>query len=375
METYESNKGAVTRIVNWKDGDSHLTSLPILGPDRRRPYLNYWGSWLMRSTTENTETSSTVTTADLFSGCGGLSVGVEEACAAMGVGHRVVLAADVNLTALAVFKDNFAPDRTHSEPIELLVDGRLGERLSPLEDELRTSLAGLDLAIGGPPCQGHSDLNNHTRRNDPKNALYLRMGRFVEVVRPHHVLIENVPGVLHDKGGVVACVREHLIELGYQVDDGVIAADSIGWPQRRRRHILMASLSATPSVEALKRQFLQPLVPLEWALWDLERKYQSDGPPLDSSARHSEVNQRRIAYLFDHDLYELPDEMRPDCHRLKKHTYRSVYGRLRPDEPAPTITSGFGSTGQGRFVHPFQRRTLTPHEAAQSPGVPRQLQF
>jgi DNA (cytosine-5)-methyltransferase 1 len=52
-----------------------------------------------------------------------------------------------------------------------------------------------------------------------------------------------------------------------------------------------------------------------------------------------------------------------------------VYGRMRPDVPAPTITSGFGSTGQGRFVHPLEPRTLTPREAARLQGFPDWFSF
>jgi DNA (cytosine-5)-methyltransferase 1 len=52
-----------------------------------------------------------------------------------------------------------------------------------------------------------------------------------------------------------------------------------------------------------------------------------------------------------------------------------MYGRLKPHEPAQTITSGFGSPGQGRFVHPTQLRTLTPHEAARLQFFPDFFDF
>src|SRR5439155_20605066 len=52
------------------------------------------------------------------------------------------------------------------------------------------------------------------------------------------------------------------------------------------------------------------------------------------------------------------------------HTYNSMYGRLSWNEPAQTITTGFGSMGQGRFVHPALSRTLTPHEAARLQTLP-----
>lgn len=107
---------------------------------------------------------------------------------------------------------------------------------------------------------------------------------------------------------------------------------------------------------------------LRWACEDL-RAVESQAP-IDSWATSSPDNRERIQYLFDHELYDLPDAMRPPCHRDKKHSYRSVYGRLRWDEPAPTITSGFNSPGQGRFIHPDARRTLTPHEAARAQFIP-----
>jgi DNA (cytosine-5)-methyltransferase 1 len=83
----------------------------------------------------------------------------------------------------------------------------------------------------------------------------------------------------------------------------------------------------------------------------------------------SAANKRRIDYLFDNDLYDLPDDQRPTCHRSGT-TYKAVYGRLQWDQPAGTITTGFMTPGRGRYVHPTQRRTLTAHEAARIQGFP-----
>src|SRR6185312_3602501 len=82
-----------------------------------------------------------------------------------------------------------------------------------------------------------------------------------------------------------------------------------------------------------------------------------------------------MAFLFEHGLYDLPNNQRPECHRDGNHSYRSVYGRLRWTEPAQTITTGFGSMGQGRYVHPQRRRTLTPHEAARLQTFPDWFDF
>src|SRR5207253_556150 len=72
----------------------------------------------------------------------------------------------------------------------------------------------VDFLLGGPPCQGHSDLNNHTRRTDPKNVLYLKMARAAEILKPRVVVIENVPPVQWDTGKVVPATENALRALG-----------------------------------------------------------------------------------------------------------------------------------------------------------------
>ena len=81
-----------------------------------------------------------------------------------------------------------------------------------------------------------------------------------------------------------------------------------------------------------------------------------------------------MAFLHKNDLYDLPNRLRPKCHRSGT-TYKAAYGRLKWDEPANTITSGFGSPGQGRYVHPSNIRTLTPHEAARLQFFPDYFDF
>src|SRR5437879_10741557 len=95
----------------------------------------------------------------------------------------------------------------------------------------------------------------------------------------------------------------------------------------------------------------------------------------DSPSRANAENTRRIGLLFDRKLYDLPNAFRPKCHSEKEHSYVSMYGRLRWGLPAQTITTGFGSMGQGRYVHPQRRRTLTPHEAARLQTFPDWFDF
>ncbi len=78
-----------------------------------------------------------------------------------------------------------------------------------------------------------------------------------------------------------------------------------------------------------------------------------------------------MKWLIDNDEFELPNHLRPDCHK-EGHSYPAVYGRMYPDRPADTISTGFASNGQGRFTHPWAKpgRTITPHEAAAIQSFP-----
>lgn len=314
-----------------------------------------------------------VRVADLFSGCGAMSLGLWEACRAVGARMVPVLAVDFNDAALGVYRSNFPGVLAIRAPIESLLDGELGAPMTFAESALLARIEPIDVLIGGPPCQGHSNLNNHTRRRDPKNALYARMARFAEIAQPTHVIIENVTAVRHDQDRVLDRTITHLRSLGYRIDDGVLEAVNIGVAQRRRRHVVVASLAVSPNLIEIAERFRRPERSVKWAIADLARR--AADSDFDAPSAPSPVNAARIERLFRDNLYNLPDEARPDCHRLRAHSYKSVYGRLRPDAPAQTITSGFLSMGQGRYVHPTQKRLITPHEAARLQFIPDFFDF
>ena len=368
--------GRVTRTT-WGAGPGG----PVIAdlPDSADPALDahsaFGQSWLRgrRRPVVPAPTGRSLTLVDLFSGVGGLSLGVENAAWMLGRTTRSLLAADMDLNVLNVYQRNLNPKLSVSDPIETLIDGDLGVALTEAERYLSERLGRVDFLVAGPPCQGHSNLNNHTRRNDPRNLLYERVARAAEVLNPEHIIIENVPGVVHDQRNVVERTKASLLKIGYSVDAGLIKAELTGVAQRRRRYFVVASRTKTPSIQDAIAFGLTPCRPITWAVGDLTD--QEDGGPFDSSSGAAAVTKERMKYLFDNDLYDLPDSMRPACHRDKPHSYKSVYGRMYRDLPAPTITSGFGTMGQGRFVHPLEPRTLTPHEAARVQGLPDWFHF
>lgn len=317
-----------------------------------------------------------VRVVDLFSGCGGITLGVAEAARVVGRGLDVRLAMEIDADVRGVYDRNFKPRlTTRRDDVRLRFDRSCGEPLSLAEQDTARAVGAVDLLVGGPPCQGHSDLNNHTRRHDPKNELYMVMVRAAEVLKPAHVLIENVQGVRRDRSMVLPRAVQALETLGYRVDHELVRLVEIGVPQTRVRHILVASRRSHPSLTAAVQRCAFPVArDLAWAIRDLEHVSPID--PLDRPSRLSNENLERAKYLQSSGEYDLPNPQRPQCHRDKPHhRYTAMYGRLCWDEPAPTITTGFGSPGQGRYLHPSQLRTLTPHEAARIQFFPDWFDF
>lgn len=377
IEEYRLTRHEGVRVVRRRDGSMVRSTvrldLPVDATSEWDDAATYDLAWMRSTARPAAQSNLAVRVVDLFAGCGGLTLGIEEAARALGLRMSPVLAMDIDEEALATYGRNFEGTALWSTPIEHVLSAYGTASTSDAERELIELVGEVDVLIGGPPCQGHSDLNNYTRWADPKNQLYSAMARFCELVRPTHVVIENVPGVERDRSRVAQRTWDYLRELGYQVDSSVIAASDVGAAQLRRRSLTLGSLKLAPSVMDAAAEVATSPRSLRWAISDLAVR--PGNPPFDTPPSASAENRRRIDYLFEHQLYDLPDAERPDCHRLKQHSYVSMYGRLRWDLPSPTITTGFGSMGRGRWVHPAERRTLTPHEAARIQGFPDFFSF
>jgi len=294
---------------------------------------------------------------------------------------ETTLALDTDPAAMEVHSANFPRGEHLIARVEDLFDGELGARLTRKEHRTRLQYGEIDLLVGGPPCQGNSNLNNHSRRNDPRNALYARMARAAQVLSPTVVIIENVPAVIHDRRGVVKTTKNDLRRQGYEVSDAVVSMTFTGVPQLRKRHVLVATRSGTllDPQEILMRivnrtEFLKPR-DIRWAISDLRTHWKKSDDIFETPSVPSEENFRRMEYLIKNQVDKLPNRLRPKCHQNGNHSYYSVYGRMNWKKPAQTITTGFGSTGQGCYVHPDFPRTITPHEAARLQTFPDFFDF
>jgi DNA (cytosine-5)-methyltransferase 1 len=320
---------------------------------------------------------------DSFCGSGGFALGAHLAAEALNFRTTFEAAIDTDEAAVEIHRHNLATKRPISDSVTRLVDysvSGLGEGANfgydpEIISQSLSSIRTTDLFIAGPPCQGHSNLNNHTRRQDPRNGLYVTSVALGVALKARAIIIENVPTVQNSHRDVVATSIGLLRNAGYAVTSAVLKADDFGAPQRRNRHFLVGILAGNFAESALSEfseEQRRSGRPLSWAISDL---VDLDGMTLwDQAPEPTPINRSRIDYLFDNDIYDLPDHQRPDCHK-NGTTYTSVYGRMYWDRPAQTITTGIGTPGQGRYIHPTRRRVITPHEAARIQGFPDWFDF
>jgi DNA (cytosine-5)-methyltransferase 1 len=250
--------------------------------------------------------------------------------------------------AIGVYKNNHKPLAYINENVDSLVDFHVlssgtGSKFAYHPEitnaQLQEFVGSTDVFLAGPPCEGHSNLNNKTRRDDPRNRLYLSAVAMGVALQAKAIVIENVPDVTAAKGNVVEAAINLLSSSGYtSLSSEVLATHNLGGAQTRRRFFLVATISSECIPLSTVRSALQtePL-PVSWAISDLLERGKGDGL-FDVSPVLSPENQRRIEWLFANDKYNLADTERPDCHK-NGHTYPSVCGRLGWENPSQTITT------------------------------------
>lgn len=304
------------------------------------------------------------TAIDLFAGAGGLSVGLRS------TGFNVVAAVEWDPTAAATYRLNHPQTQLIVSDIRC-ISGRALLRQTGLKR------GELDLLTGCPPCQGFSTLRTKrkslSKRPDERNELIIDVLRLVRSLRPRALVLENVPGLAHDYR--FADFRAGLTRAGYRTEFSVVDAADFGVPQRRQRLVLIA--------------FRGKEVPADWARSTTRRTTVRDaigglpqagksGDPL-----HDWVENRSPKVLAR--IRAVPPDggsrsdiksrsLVADCH-LRSNGYNDVFGRMRWDAVAPTITSGCSNPSKGRFLHPVFDRAITLREAALLQSFPRSYQF
>lgn len=323
---------------------------------------------------KTSEKSSPLVAVDVFSGAGGLTLGLKRA------GFRVAAAVEIEDHAFATYKTNHPEVRAIKQDIRT-VEGR----------HLRAMVGGkVDLLAGCPPCQGFSSLTNTSSKHDPRNDLVLEMGRLVEEVRPRAVMMENVPGLADRGSRLFNRFLKTLDELNYRYTWAVLQVADYGVPQNRRRLVLLAGRGfelalPEPTHHRIGEGGLQRWKTLRDVISDmkspvlLKESWKAGGPQWHNwhVVRHlSPINVARLRKTRPGaSRAELPMSLRPNCHKAADKGYSNVYGRMMWDQLPVTITGGCTTLSKGRFGHPSEIRTISVREAARIQTFPDDYVF
>ncbi|MCA3033906.1 MAG: DNA cytosine methyltransferase, partial [Rhodocyclaceae bacterium] len=282
------------------------------------------------------------TALDLFCGAGGLTTGLLQA------GYRVLVGIEFNTIAAETYRMNHKNVLCIERDIRRVPAAALMKRLGLKKGEL-------DLLAGCPPCQGFSTLRTRKQSNsvpDQRNDLVFEMLRFVRAMRPRAVMMENVPTLAADPR--MKSLLTSLAKLGYAVNESSVriedAAD-YGVPQRRKRMIMIVSrvgrLAQARKVphatvrDAFARAALPPV-----------------GRANDPLHDHIPVRTAKVAKIIEAiprdggSRTSLPKSLQLPCHLRHPDGFKDVYGRMKWDAVAPTMTGGCGNPSKGRYLHP-----------------------
>lgn len=298
---------------------------------------------------------------DLFSGCGGLSLGLKQA------GFKVACAVEINAKAQETYKLNHSDVRMIPSDIQKV-------RVRTLMRELDLAPGQLDLLAGCPPCQGFSRIRTRNKSSsdiDARNDLIFEFLRFVRGFRPKAVMLENVPALRDDARFLV--FWSEMQRMGYHGQPEIQDASKFGVPQRRRRLIYLAvrgryptpKLDSGGSIKTVRDTIGMMATPGK------------SGDPIHDIPENRAPKTLALIRAVPHDggsRTDLPEQFRLACHEATDG-FKDVYGRMSWGLPAPTITGGCHNPSKGRFLHPVHDRAITLREAALLQGFPISYKF
>ncbi|MFV9552559.1 DNA cytosine methyltransferase [Algibacter sp. PT7-4] len=351
---------------------------------------------------------------DLFSGCGGLSLGLHNA------GWKGAFAIEKSEDAFKTLEHNLIKKKKHFDWPNWLEQKHhdINAILENNSNELIKLRGKIDLVAGGPPCQGFS-MAGRRIENDSRNDLINSYIKFIDYVKPKLIFFENVKGFTlgfknNEKKGKAysTYVVEQLQNLGYSVKGQLIDFSKYGIPQKRTRFILVGIqndfLKENPSInkesffngirnnkEAFlvsKNLTLNPT--LENAISDLlqsngviesetpkfkegvygkplsnyqkfVRKYKRKSGRVDSHrfAKHTEAIKTRFKIALDENLTS-------SAYRERFQLKKSSTKILEANKPTPTIT-----TLPDDYIHYCEPRIMTVREYARIQSFPDTYEF
>ena len=292
---------------------------------------------------------------DLFCGCGGLSLGFEQA------GFEILLGIDNWNEALNTFQNNHRNSEILCADLSKIKPQKINKKF--------------DLIIGGPPCQGFS-ISGKRNPKDPRNKLYQSFVSFVEYFQPSAFIMENVPNlVAMNKGKVKDQIIKEFEELGYKVVYKILLTSDFGVPQNRKRVIFVGLKNGKEFIFPEGKYSNKKITSFE-AISDLPENEVKDGTLYPYSQKMMRENSTKI---FNHEATKHAEKtmeiisLVPDGGNYKdlpKHLQNTrkvniAWTRLSSKKPSFTI-----DTGHNHHFHYKFNRVPTVRESARIQSFP-----
>lgn len=332
--------------------------------------------------------------ADLFAGCGGLSLGLEQA------GFTPWFVNEIVPDYCNTYKYNHKLSDSHYFIGDI---NELNKNLNKYDKFIK----GLDLVCGGPPCQGFSMANRQRIIDDPRNQLYKAYLTFLSYAKPKFFIMENVRGMANKYSEIMENFKEYLGE-GYKFDYRLLHAQDFGVPQNRERFIMIGNrigIDPKDIFDAIDSHKRRPFV-LKDALFGLphleskKQKGQSGVEDIASGLTERDFDypitdfyrfingNRKITKLYNHknrynnprdieiyrrlpqganSLHESIEDIMP--YKRRNGIFKDKYFKLDESQICKTITSHM-KFDCNMYIHPWEARGLSPREAARIQTFP-----
>jgi len=339
------------------------------------------------------------TVIDLFSGCGGLSKGFEQA------GFKTVFANDINPTCANTFKKNIDIEEN------CFFTGDINDIIRNYS-KYSSLFKGVDVICGGPPCQGFSMANRQRIIDDPRNVLYKSFLKILHKAKPKIFIMENVRG-MYKKIDEILDDFNRMLGSSYNISCELINAKDYGVPQNRERLFIIGN-----NIERDSNYIFKQVLKKKRNSYTLKEAI-SDLPPLgvntnkNNTAIENEIvgfyktehkysidnyykfinGNRVMNYIYNHknrynnerdaeifvrlpqggnSLHSSISDIMP--YKSRNHIFKDKYFKLKYDDICKTITAHM-KFDCNMYIHPTQPRGLSPREAARVQTFPDDFIF
>ncbi len=334
----------------------------------------------------------------LFSGAGGLDIGLEES------GFHTAVCVEFDDDCRETLRYN-RPDWKLFENGIKIENGKFLQRIPgdirDIEVDELLEFANLQqgesaLVVGGAPCQPFSNIGKKLGQHDEKNGdLFLEFVRMVKGVKPEAFIFENVVGITQNKhADVINYMVDKFKGLGYGISHTVLNAANYGVPQRRERFFLIGIKGienpAFPLPTHFKdekhyKMFMQNIgikTEKKFNKW-ISVKQTFNKIPEEHVKRDdyalmniSDKVVKRMEYIEEGKNFKVvPNNLLPDCWKNGKHQGNDTFGRLVNDLPSVTIRTAAYNPSKGMYIHPKENRGLSTIEMAALQSFPYNWEF